>query len=906
MSGIMRNKVLIEWNQTDRDYPRDKCVHELFEEQAERTPEAVAVVLGETSLTYRELNARANQLACQIHSLAAGSKLIGIRLERSLELAVVLLGILKTGAAYWALEENLSDKRLQLMLAEAKPGVLLTRRENLENLSGLVKRTADDSPGFSVCVAAIEDLIESPTEATNFGPVPVHAGDPIYVSYTSGSTGTPKGVVVPHRGVVRLVKNADYVSLEPDDTLLHLSPLSFDASTFELWGALLNGGRVVMLPPGPIALADIAEAIRRHGVTTLWMTSGLFHLMVDECLEGLKPLRQLLSGGDVLSPDHVRRAQRALPGCRLINGYGPTENTTFTCCYTVADERELTPSVPIGRPISNTRVYVLDDALQPVPVGEEGELYAGGDGVACGYLHQPELTAERFIPDPFSNRAGDRLYRTGDLVRWRPDGNLEFLGRKDSQVKVRGFRIELGEVEAALNAQPEVRSAAVVLRENFPGNKQLVAYLVAKTAEKPDTAAFRAQFAKMLPDYMVPAVFVWLDQMPLTPNGKLDRKALPSPEIERVDTGCEVSHPINLLELELTHIWERILQQNNISRQDNFFMLGGHSLLAARLTAEIDKTFGCNIPIATLFQSPTIELLAKRLADENWTPSWSCLVPLHPEGSRTPLFFIHGVGGDVYFFLSLARLLPPEQPSYGIQAVGLDGKSLRHISVEEMATHYVEEIISFQPEGLIKLAGFSLGGIIAFEIAQQLHSRGRKVAFLGLLDSGPIGPVPWLFYGLSMSSYIPRRCLFHFRHWLQLSRHAKLDYLRRRWIALRYWVFLNQKKSAPVIEPSPPSILSPEVAGFMDYYHAIGSTYRLSPYPDSADVFIGDEICPQWEWYWRYLVRGGVTFHRVTGGHYDLIYSLEHIPVLAKALADALESSQQREAPSVHAGHTCQ
>lgn len=364
------------------------------------------------------------------------------------------------------------------------------------------------------------------------------------------------------------------------------------------------------------------------------------------------------------------------------------------------------------------------------------------------------------------------------------------------------------------------------------------------------------------------------------------------PEIAADVTRSKVSQPINLLELEMIRIWQRILQQDNISRQDNFFMLGGHSLLAARLAAEIDRVFGCNLPIATLFQSPTVESLAKRMTDENWAPPWSCLVPLQPAGSRPPLFFIHGVGGDVYLFLSLTRLLPPEQPSYGIQAVGLDGKSLRHISVVEMAAHYVEEIMSFQTEGPIHLAGFSLGGIIAFEIAQQLHCRGRKVAFLGLLDSCPIGPVPWLFYGLSMSSYIPRRCLFHLRHWLQLPHYAKLDYFCGRLIALRHWVFANQKKPAPVIEPPPACINPPEFAGFIDYYHAIGSTYRLSPYPDSADVFLSDEICPQWKWYWRYLVRGGVTFHRVTGGHNDLINNPDHIPLLAMELADALDHAR--------------
>ena len=890
MNAIERHKILIEWNQTERDYPRDKCVHELFEGQAERTPDAVAVMFGETFLTYRELNARANQLARQIHSLASGSKLIGIRVERSLELVAALLGILKTGAAYWALEENLPDGRLQLMLTEANPGVLLTRREYVENLSGLVKTAADASPDVSVRVTAIEDLIEFSADTTNFEPVPVHAGDPVYVSYTSGSTGSPKGVVVPHRGVVRLVKNADYVSLKPDDTLLHLSPLSFDASTFEIWGALLNGGRVVMLPPGPLALTDIGEAIRRYGVTTLWLTAGLFHMMVDECIEDLKPLRQLLSGGDVLSPEHVRKVRRSLPECRMINGYGPTENTTFTCCYTVTDERDLSPSVPIGRPISNTRVYVLDDSLQPVPVGEEGELYAGGDGVACGYLHQPELTGERFIPDPFSARPGDRLYRTGDLTRWRPDGNLEFLGRKDSQVKIRGFRIELGEVEAALYAHPQVRSAAVVLRENFPGNKQLVAYLVAETSEKPDTATFRAEFSRKLPDYMVPAVIVWLDKMPLTPNGKVDRKALPSPEIEGCGMPGEISQPINLLELELIRIWQRIFQRKDIGRQDNFFLLGGHSLLAAQLAVEIEKILEYKIPIASLFQSPTIDSLARRIADENWALRWSSLVPLQPNGTKPPLFCIHGIRGDAYVFLEFSRLLPPDQPSYGIQAVGLDGKSERHISVEEMAAHYVEEITSFQTEGPVHLAGFSLGGIIAFEVARQLQRKGRRVALLALLDSEPVGVTPWVFYALARFSYFYSRRHFHLRKLAEISPRNWIGYARDRLASIRHYVNQNRAKLPLFTTPPPKDTLAPEVThDYVDYYHAIASTYKLKPYSGSALIFVSNDFNPGWKWYWRYLVRGDLSFQGFSGNHDDPILNPKCTSVLAKVLTEALQ-----------------
>ena len=900
-----RRQILEEWNRTEREYPRDKCIHQLFEEQAERTPDAVAVVFEKDSLTYRELNVRANRLAHHLRRLGVGPDvLVGLCVERSLEMVVVLLGILKAGGAYWALEENLPEERIRLMLADAQPRVLLVRRKSVEHLSSLVGKTAADSPTGTITVAAIEDLEESSPEEIMPGAPPGQAGDPAYVSYTSGSTGRPKGVVVPHRGVVRLVKGADYVSLKTDDVLLHLSPLSFDASTFELWGALLNGGRVVLMPPGPLALAEIGEAIRRHGVTTLWLTAGLFHLMVDERLDDLKPLRQLLSGGDVLSPERVRKAFHALPGCRIINGYGPTENTTFTCCHTVKDERELTPSVPIGRPIANTRVYILDSYQHPVPVGMAGELYAGGDGVALGYLHQPQLTAERFVPDPFSGKSDARLYRTGDLARWRPDGNLEFLGRLDSQVKIRGFRIELGEIEAVLRAQTEVHEAVVIAREDMPGDKRLVAYLVSKTGGQLDVLALRARLAKTLPNYMIPAAFVFLDQLPLTPDGKLDRKALPPPETNGGSASGGTIQPVNLLELELTRIWRRLFQREDIGRQDNFFLLGGHSLLAVRLAADIDKLLGRKLSIAALFQSPTIESLARRLTDENWAPPWSSLVPLQPQGSEPPLFFVHGWGGDVYGHLKLAKLLPPDQPSYGIQAVGLDGKSARHTTVEEMAAHYVKEIVSFQPDGPLHLAGYSMGGLIAFEVAQQLHRLGRRVALLALLDSAPIGKIPWIFYGLSMASYIPDRCLFHLRCWLKLSRHEKASYLRGRWKALRYWMNGNFSKPPPVTVPPQPASQPPQVPGFNDYYHAIASGYQPRRYPGPADVFVSEQANPGWKWwYWKYYARGGVSCHRIPGRHLQIL-SPDYIPALAKSLTTALHRAQEKErAAHSHGGH---
>jgi acyl-coenzyme A synthetase/AMP-(fatty) acid ligase/acyl carrier protein len=424
------------------------------------------------------------------------------------------------------------------------------------------------------------------------------------VTYTSGSTGSPKGVAVPHRAVVRLVRGNDYARMGPDEVFLQLAPVSFDASTFEIWGALLSGARLAVAPSHALSLAEVGRAVREHQVTTLWLTAGLFNQMVDDRLDDLRGVRQLLAGGDVLSVRHVRRVLDELPACRLINGYGPTEATTFSCCYTAPRPLpEACESLPIGGPIANTRAYVLDRHLSPVPVGVPGELYIGGDGLARGYLGRPGLTAERFVPDPFAAEPGSRLYRTGDRVRWLPEGVLEFHGRLDEQVKIRGFRIEPGEIEAALAGHPAVREAAVLAQPGRHGDKHLVAYFVGSAP----VTELRRHLEGRLPGYMVPAAYVALDALPLTASGKLDRAALPA--LAPAPTEAFVP-PRGTAETVLAGIWAEVLGVPSVGAHDNFFDLGGHSLMATRVVSRIRDEFGTDLPLRALFETPTVSGLA--------------------------------------------------------------------------------------------------------------------------------------------------------------------------------------------------------------------------------------------------------------------------------------------------------
>lgn len=604
-----RQKILIEWQQTQTEYPREKTIAQLFEEQVEKSPNAIAVVFGDQQLTYQELNQRSNQLAHYLQKLDIGSDvLVGIYIERSIEMVVGLLSILKAGGAYLPLDPSYPQERLDYMIENAKVSVILTLEKFLSKLNHVGKTISLDTDWQNLSQESKQNPISNST-----------CKHLAYVEYTSGSTGKPKGVCIEHQSVVRLVKNTNFHNFTTDEVYLQLAPISFDASTFEIWGSLLNGAKLAIMPINTPSLEQLGKAIRDYQVTTLWLTTGLFNLMVDERLEDLRSLRYLLTGGDALSVPHVHKFLKKIETCRLVNCYGPTENTTFTtCAHLMAGSTQLGISVPIGQPISNTQVYILNPSLQPVPIGVAGELYVGGDGLARGYLHNPILTSEKFIRNPLNSSSSEYLYKTGDLAKYLADGNIDFLCRIDSQVKIRGFRIELTEIESILIQHPDIREVVVIAREDQIGNKQLVAYVVPENPVSDNnsisTTTLRASLREKVPDYMIPAAFVILDAIPLNPNGKLDRKNLPAPTVDIFRGEQAFIAPINPMETLIANVWSQVLVLERVGVNDNFFDIGGNSLLVIQVHNRLQQMLNMDISIVDLFRYTTIKALAEYLA----------------------------------------------------------------------------------------------------------------------------------------------------------------------------------------------------------------------------------------------------------------------------------------------------
>jgi amino acid adenylation domain-containing protein len=626
-------QILVEWNATDAAYPRELPIHRVFEQQVELTPDAVALVGSTASLTYFELNEKANQLANFL--LKAGVKAgdcVAISMHRSLEVIVSLLAILKVDAAYVPVDPAYPASRLQFLIEDSKAKILLTQRA-----------IANELPQLSTTIISLDQewTVVALESSRNLGDgvSPAHNPDQLaYVMYTSGSTGNPKGVLVPHRAVLRLVQNNPFASTSADEVFLQLAPISFDAATFEIWGALLNGGKLVLGPSDRITPEEIGRLIANNGVTTVWLTAALFHLIVTEHIDVIRPLRQLLAGGDILSVAHTRKVCEELPHIKLVNGYGPTENTTFTCCHHITLDSLEGGTVPIGKPIANTRVYILDANRKPVPPGVTGELYAAGDGVALGYLNAPELTAEKFVSHTIETAAGqsrtERLYKTGDLARYRSaeaDGTIEFLGRGDTQVKIRGYRIELAEIENALERSPLVRAAIVSVRTDWvsaydaPGDKRLAAYIVPALPGEPSTLAaqlvpeLRKFLQEQLPDYMQPAAIMLVESFPRTINGKVDRRALPAPVPEQMMRSRSIVYPRTPMQETLAGIWSKVLGVKEVSIEDTIFELGGDSLLIFRIITLANQA-GLKLTARHVFQFRTIAAICEQLDLDSTSP----------------------------------------------------------------------------------------------------------------------------------------------------------------------------------------------------------------------------------------------------------------------------------------------
>jgi amino acid adenylation domain-containing protein len=719
LSEAEQEQLITGWNETEMVYAREACVHELFEEQVERTPNAVAVICPHEQISYRELNHRANQLAHHLRGLGVGPEVIvGICVERSLEMVVGLLGILKAGGAYLPIDPGSPRARMLYMFEDAGTAVLLTQEKLSERLPQHIGQTICLDSEWDTIAALNDENLHSSLVPENLA----------YLIYTSGSTGEPKGVLVEHRSLSNYLNWAiDFYQTKA----LRVSPLhssiGFDLSVTSLYPALLSGAAVTLITEGSElqSLGSLFEEESQPALVKL-TPSHLRALGVGQHEpNGFGSGHVLVVGGESLSSQSVRWWREGIVDGRLINEYGPTEAVVGCCVHEV--EVGENGEVPIGRPIWNTQMYVLGPEQELLPVGAIGELYIGGEGLARGYLGRPDQSAEKFIPHPYSTKGGARLYRTGDRGRYLPNGDIEYLGRADEQVKVRGYRIELAEVEAALSRHAAVRECVVVARAD-----RLDGYVVVEEATTPDE--LREHLRASLPEYMVPSTFVQMDHLPLTPNGKVDRKALTTLDKSHRELTPAYVAPRNISELWLTQIWEQILGIRPVGVTDSFFELGGHSLLVVRLMEFIKGRWKRTLPLTMLFQYPTIEGIGGILREHEEVSS-SPLVGLQTGGSKRPFFCIHAIGGSVFPYLALREYLGPDQPLYGLQSPGMENDEPPLARVEEMAACYLAALRAVQPDGPYLLGGWSMGGLIAYEMTQQLRARGETVELLVLIDS---------------------------------------------------------------------------------------------------------------------------------------------------------------------------
>jgi amino acid adenylation domain-containing protein len=869
-----RKQILVDWNSTGKVFAGEaQCIPQLFEAQVELTPDVTAAIFETEQLTYAELNRRANQLAHHLRKRGVGPEtLVGICLKRSLEMIVGLLGILKAGGAYVPLDPAYPTERLHFMLQDSGARLLLTEEPIRERIADRqVEVICIDTDWPKISNELGENLATKP-ETNNLA----------YVIYTSGSTGTPKGVAIEHRSAAALLAWArDVFSTEELSGVLASTSICFDLSVFELFMPLSCGGKIVLAN-------DILHLLSLPSAREVKLINTVPSAMVELLHLGGIPssVRTVNLAGEPLPASLVDEIYKQTQVERVFDLYGPSEDTTYS---TFAPRLPQSPAT-IGRPISNTRVYLLDQDLQPVPIGVPGELYLAGAGLARGYLNRPEVTATAFVPDPFG--ANGRLYKTGDLARYLADGKIEYLGRIDRQVKIRGFRIEPGEIEAAFRRHSSVRDVAVVARQG-----KLVAYVVPVVKPAGDVAKLwnelRGFIKASLPEYMSPAIFVALDALPLTPNGKVDRGSLPLPDESQRDVEQIYVAPRDQLEEQLVTLWANVLERKSIGINDNFFELGGNSLLAARLFAQIDNRLGRHLPLAALFKFPTVEQLANSLRDSDTSKPWSSLVAIQPEGSRPPLFCVHAAGANVLIYRPLSRHLGNDQPVFALQAQGLDGRTSPLTTVEEMAALYLSEIRAVQPRGPYFLLGASFGGLVIYEMAQQLLAQDQEVALLVMLNTN----CPVYSFAKRIQSHVGHLMEYGPKRYVSAAGKGVKRRLTGR--------TANENNAAGKSGATDPEIQKLLTNGsgvdeslVRTVAAILSAEERYAParqeYPGKITLFWARDATPGFDDNrpgWRRMAAGGFDLHIVPGTHTSMREE-PHVAELAKKLKSCLDQAQ--------------